>query len=134
MQKGDTVAGEKGKVINERTVLSVFCPNCRVRGQRLCIDPRGAPLQKAHPERYLFAYELLTDRVNGKLSATDKALISYYAFIMLCDSVSVRSKEVLGIEMTTEQIQAGFCRKAIEALQEDGLLPVPPKGANGKTH
>jgi hypothetical protein len=121
-------------VINEKTVLSVVCPDCFARPKRQCFGHRGEILKKAHPARFKYAQELLTDRLAGKLNATDKALVLYYAYIMLCDSVSANSQAVLGIVMDTEQIQAGFARKAIQALQEDGLLPVPEKANNGKSN
>lgn len=121
-------------VINEKTILSVVCPNCFARPKMECFEIRGRPRLKSHPERIRYAQELLSDRVAGKLSATDKALVLYYAYIMLCDSVSARSKEVLGIVMSTEEIQAGFARKAIQALQEDGLLPIPQKANDGKSN
>lgn len=60
------------------------------------------------------------------LDATDKALIVYYAYIMLCDSVAAHSVKVLGKKFTSEEIQAFFGQKAVNELRLEGLIRALP--------
>lgn len=64
-----------------------------------------------------------------ELDVADQALILYYSYMMLCDSVSAKSKEILGIELDTQQIQASFAKRAVQALQQEGLIRTPQKAS-----
>lgn len=64
--------------------------------------------------------KLLGSDIN--LTPGEKALIVYYAFIILCDSVSTKSKEVLGVEHSSLNIQGFFIKQAIEEAKKDGLI------------
>lgn len=68
------------------------------------------------------AHEAQWRRGFGKLGATEKSLICYYGFIMLADSVSLKSLEILGKSMTSREIQTFFAQQAMSELRKDGLM------------
>lgn len=120
-----------GKVgSTELEILAVKCPTCNSLPNVGCLNPERHVLAKAcpqdglsfHPTRYRAAMDEKFRRAFGKLSPTDKALICYYAFIRLADSVSTKSKEVLGREFTSTEVQIFFARKASDELKKDGLI------------
>lgn len=117
------------KVITYKQALSVICPECWARPKIPCFSIRGsiATCELVHPGRTRAAQELIARPLLGELNATDKALLLYYAYTMLCDSVSTKAVEILGHEFDSEQIQAFFAAKAMKELQADGLIPVPEK-------
>lgn len=124
---------QRNNVITDREILSHVCPNCFVRAKAVCVDNRGKPRELFHPERIRIAQERAIVRLFGTiLDHTERSLILYYAYIMLCDSVSTKAKEILGVDMQSEQIQAYFAKQAIEELQRDGLLK-KPNGESTKT-
>ncbi len=111
------------RIVTEREILAIPCLECRARSKRMCFDVRGNTRELAHASRIREAQARQAARILGDvLDPTDKALILYYAFIKLCDSVSTKAPQVLGIDLNSEQIQAFFCRKAVEELKKDGLL------------
>jgi hypothetical protein len=57
-----------------------------------------------------------------ELTATDKALIVYYAFIFLSDSVSATAIKTIGQPWASDDIQRFFAKRAIDALIVEGLL------------
>lgn len=57
-----------------------------------------------------------------KLGPTDKAIITYYAYVMLCDSVATKSEELLGKRFTSAEVQRFFAKQAVIELQKDGML------------
>jgi hypothetical protein len=121
---------ELSPVITDRQILSSVCPKCFARPKMQCFDVRGKMRTLAHPERIREVQNNILTQMFGRLDATDKSLILYYAFIHLCDSVSTKAKELLGVDFNSEQIQSFFCKKAIEELRRDGLLPTPNVEAN----
>jgi hypothetical protein len=91
---------------------------------------RTAIVQRAiqdgcHGERIMLA-ERINSLLRPGLTATDKALIVYYAYVMLADSISSRVPE-LGDSQT---IQSFFAKNAIHQLIVDGLLNEPTKGTD----
>lgn len=60
------------------------------------------------------------------VSATDKALILSYAFLMLCDSVSTKAEVVFGKQFTSHEVQLFFTQKAVEQLRRNGLIAEAP--------
>jgi len=122
---------EMRKVLTREEMMLVECPTCDAGRNRNChlrgrIDKPLLNLQDEpyfHPTRIVAAQQAKANCFFSRsLSATDKSLIIYYAFIQLCDSVSVKSKEVLGVEKTSEDIQRFFAQTAIKELRKDGLL------------
>lgn len=124
-------------VISEKEILAISCPTCFRPADKLCVSRSngmvlafevGATECSFHAARIMKAQDEQIKKLGLQpLGPTEKSLILYYAFIMLCDSVSEKSKELLGKQLTSEQVQAFFAHKAIEELKNDGLFK------NGKT-
>lgn len=123
--------GSKRQVVTEEEILAIRCPRCHVAPNVGCHNIERHPLSfiegatelSFHRERIMVAHAVqLQRKFDRALTSTDKALIVYYAFVMLCDSVSTQSKSLLGSEFTSDQIQAFFAHKAIEQLKKDRLL------------
>jgi hypothetical protein len=118
------------KVVTESEILSFACRKCHVIAGVGCKRADRTPLTHAiedtelafHRERIMDAWASQTNKCMGRLSATDKALIVYYAFVMICDSVSTKAEEVLGKEFSSEQIQKFFASEAIKELRKDRLI------------
>ena len=121
--------GER-KVMLDGQILAVSCPTCHVKAGVGCLSPEryvfaralGAHDLSFHPARIVAAQENEFRVKFGKLGATEKALILYYAYIMVCDSVASKSVEVLGKEFKSTDIQAFFANEAIKELKKDGLM------------
>lgn len=124
------MAESQRKVVSEAEILSISCPKCHAIEEHGCLtNDRRVLCRKIddtelafHSERVFAAFQKQFHGKWGKLGATEKALICYYAYIMLCDSVSTKSVELLGKQFTTEQIQAFFANEAIQELKRDKLL------------
>jgi hypothetical protein len=122
--------GER-KVMLDGQILAVACPACHVKAGVGCLTYErhvfavhglGAPKLSFHPARIVMAQENEFQVKFGKLGATEKALILYYAYIMVCDSVASKSVAVLGKEFKSTDIQAFFANEAIKELKKDGLM------------
>lgn len=61
-----------------------------------------------------------------ELDATDKAVITYYAYIALCDSCSTKSIELFGKKFSSQEIQRTFAAQGLKQAKEDGLIVVSP--------
>lgn len=118
------------KVLSEEDILATECRNCHAIVNVGCKNKSRHPLVHTeastelafHRERIMDAWAQHSQRRMGPLNATDKALITYYAFIMLCDSVSTKAVELLGEPFTSEDIQKFFAMKAVAELKKDKLL------------
>lgn len=119
----------------EEDILSVGCPNCQappLKGCNMYIEGSrnalvyiiGSTRLAFHPERIRFAQSTHERRLfNENLTATDKARITYYAFIMICDSNAAKSEMIFGKKFTSEEIQMFFAQQAVAELRKDKLLP-----------
>jgi len=127
-----TYGNSERKVISEAEILAVACPICNAAKGFACrfIHTR-IPLSREieetelvfHHERIKLAQDAQILRNFGRiLGPTEKALITYYAFIMLADSVSLKSVETLGRSYTSVEIQKFFAQQAIKELRKDKLL------------
>lgn len=77
-----------------------------------------------HPERIRFAQKQHEKRLfSENLDASDKALITYYAYVMICDSVASRSEAIFDKQFTSQDIQKFFAQQAVAELRKDKLLP-----------
>lgn len=119
------------RVLSEKEILNVPCPNCHVQvgvacrnsARHVLVVMTGQTELSFHSARIFIAQQQqMRDRF-GILGATEKALICYYAFVMLCDSVSTKSIEVIGKDVSSQEIQAMFVQEAIKALRNDKLIP-----------
>lgn len=119
--------------INEREILSVECPTCCVPAGKICRmkDAKtplayeiGATEFSFHITRVILAQDTVIKRLGfgEALTPSEKGLILYYSFIMLCDSVSTKSELIFGRKMESEDIQKFFAFKAVEELRNDGLM------------
>lgn len=120
-------------VISEQEILAVQCPTCNRAAGKTCVAVRNrAPLSyeinvtecSFHAARIIAAQDEQIKRLGfgNVLGPTEKALILYYAYIMVCDSVASKSKEMFGKEMNTEEIQRFFAHKAVDELRHDELF------------
>lgn len=121
----------KRKVCTEAEILAVRCPICEAIPGRPCISHQrhalivrlGQTEFSFHSARISTAQDIRwKEKFGVSLSQSEKTLILQYAFIMLCDSVSTKSIEVMGRQYTSDQIQAYFCNQAIKELQNDELV------------
>lgn len=120
----------KRVVLTEAEILSKPCRKCHAIEGVGCKNEARYPLVHRlgdtelafHRQRIMDAWSTHSERRMGILSSTDKALIAYYAFIMLCDSVSTKATELLGKPFTSEDIQKFFAHKAILELKKDRLI------------
>lgn len=121
----------KRRVVTELEIIAVTCPNCHA--------PKGAFCRNSN--RHVLA---LHDDINesifhqsrvhlarskqgfnaklGHLNNSQKELIVYYAFVILCEEVAKNTKDENGGVATAEQIQVQFVRQGIEELRIDGFL------------
>jgi hypothetical protein len=100
--------------------LLIPCPLCAAKPGEHCNDD-SATLVLSHEQRRKLA-EKLPDIEGTNLDATDKAMICYYAYIMLCDSVAANSEKMFGKEYSSRDLQKFFARQAVVELRKDGLL------------
>jgi hypothetical protein len=108
-------------------LMEVPCIQCDAKIGKQCRSESGG---RGH---LLVGFHFQRSELRGKLpsmgdlelNSTDKALICYYAFVMLSDSVSSKSEEILGKRMTSQEVQRFFARQAVIELQKDGLLREP---------
>lgn len=121
---------EKRKVVTEAQILEVSCPTCHCLAGLGCLTPErhtlatkvGSTRLSFHSERISAAYDLQFTSAFGLLDASAKSLVLFYAYGMLCDSVSLKSLEMLGKYHTSKQVQTFFAQKAVAELKKDGLL------------
>jgi hypothetical protein len=120
------------KIITEKDILAVSCPACLRFVGMTCVTPLnrralafevGVTECSFHAARIMKAQDQQIKNLGLQpLGSTEKALILYYAFIALCDSVSTKSQELFGKEFTSEDIQRRFAQEAIKELRHDGLF------------
>jgi hypothetical protein len=109
---------------DSRAIL-VPCIFCDAKPGENCRQPGRTELLVGgyHKQRIELSNKLVPHYPSGEdLDATDKALITYMAFIMLADAVSVSAIKMFGKETTSVEIQKFFGRKAIDQLRVLGLL------------
>lgn len=118
------------KAVTDAQILAVSCPTCHCLSGLGCLTPErrvfatevGSNKLSFHSERISAAYALQFAVAFGGLDPSTKALAIFYAYGMLCDSVSLKSVELLGRFHTSTQIQTYFAQKAIAEMKKDGLL------------
>lgn len=118
------------KVIGEDEILALACRHCHSEpgvgcknAQRHALVHHLPDMELAfHSQRIMDAFERQATSRMGRLSPTDKALITYYAFVMLCDSVSTKTMVMFGKEFTSEDIQKFFATEAVKELRKDKLI------------
>lgn len=124
--------GHKKKVTTDE-ILAVGCKTCSAPAGKPCRVPGRivVPLTykveetdfNFHPVRVLMALSKQAyKRIGEDLKASEKALITYYAFVMLAESVSAHSEAIMGKHHPPEAVEAFFAYAAIQELKKDGLL------------
>lgn len=117
----------------QNEILDVGCKECGAQPGKPCRIPGRIMLPfthhleqehfSFHPQRILYAkMKKVMPGFGDGMTASTKALITYYAFVMMCDSVSTKSKELLGAELSSQAVQAFFAHEAIKELRKDGLI------------
>src|SRR6266704_2127192 len=106
-------------------IMEVPCVNCEAKINKPCRSGHngtGFVIVGFHPQRVELRGKLPslgnldTDQT---LNSTDKAMITYYAYVMLCDSVSTKSEELIGKRLTSAEVQRFFAKQAVIELQKD---------------
>lgn len=121
------------KVVTEAEILAVPCKTCGAPIGKLCrangrvIIPFTTSIEQTeasfHQVRIIAAQTVqMLHKFDQRLTPAQKFLATYYAFVMLSDSASTKSVEMLGKHFTTEALQAFFIHNALEELKKDGLL------------
>lgn len=97
----------------------VVCPICRANEGLPCQPIKGIyhTMSYNHAERV----ELATHKLNI-LQNTDKTIIIQYAFLIMAEMVSAKSKELMGKEVTAKQVQQHFAQIAINELVDLGAI------------
>ena len=54
--------------------------------------------------------------------ATDKTIVMFYAFCILCEAVAKKSVEMLGKSHSAHQIQIAFIQEAIKQARDNGFI------------
>lgn len=110
----------------QNRALQVMCLFCDAAPGKRCVQPgRNTPLIGAfHPHRIELANRLIPhlQDIPKNLNSSQIALIVYYAFIALADSVAANSVKMVGKEQTSEEIQRCFARIAVKELKTAKLL------------
>lgn len=115
----------EAEVKEESRAMQVPCIRCDAKPNEHCVQPgRKEPLVGGfHSERVELSRKVVVAMPKGEdLDATDKALITYFAYILLCDSVSAKSVELFGKQFASEEIQRWFGQQAVTQLRAEGLL------------
>jgi hypothetical protein len=97
--------------------LEVPCIVCDAKPGERCND-NGAHLLGVHAKRKHLRERLPSVSLNG----TDKSLIVYYAYVMLCDSCEANSEKLFGSYKKSEDIQRRFAAEATKHLKLEGLI------------
>lgn len=125
MSETDIVGQTKQTALTREQVMEVPCIQCDAPKGFACKVDRGNPFKLVgfHKERVALRqrYPVLPEAAK-ELNSTDKSLIVYYGFVMLCDSCEAKSIELFGKHIASADIQRMFAHKAIEELKKDGLL------------
>lgn len=106
-------------------VREVPCIICDAIAGEHCMtnySGRRVVMVECHPERSELRKKCPNLSFVQGLDATDKSLIVYYAFVMLCDSLQPKSLEIIGKHFTSRELQVFFAKMAIAELRKDGLL------------
>src|SRR6266576_1300795 len=78
-------------------IKEVQCLMCGAQSGELCTENGGIPILGFHKERIELRSRIPSFPSDmPKLNATDKAIITYYAYIALCNSCSTKSVELFG--------------------------------------
>lgn len=113
---------ENGKVLTRAEALKNPCRSCYVPVGMSCHSQPTGPICKTRMQQAQRDKEakLLGDNIT--LTPGEKALAVYYAFIMLCDSTSAKSQQMIGKQISSLEIQGRYIHEAIKELKKDGLL------------
>jgi hypothetical protein len=118
-------------IISIEEIIEEVCPHCHApkhgpckRNDGLAMIVRGDDdLQPYfHRERVLQAWYSQLEIKFGPTPSLDRALITYYAFIMMADAVAAKAEQMFEKKMSTWDIQAFFAMKAREVLKNEKLL------------
>jgi len=101
----------------------VVCIRCNAQPGEPCTEHK-AMIIGYHKERVDLRDRLpfLPEEIPTNLSPTDKAIIVYYAFVALANSVAANSEKILGKQFTSQEIQRTFGKKGLNDAKEDGML------------
>lgn len=109
--------------LNESEILEVPCITCAAHVGEHCTEI-GKPIRLLgfHNERIKYRATLPV-LPKEPLDATDKALVTYYAYVALSNAVAAKSAIMFdGKIITSQEIQLAFAQQALTDLKRDGLL------------
>lgn len=112
--------------------MEVPCITCDAAIGEACYDQQYNVilLKGFHARRVELRERYPNFPTEQELTPTDKALLCFYAFVMLSDSVAVNSVRLFGKQCTTEEVQRMFGSRALQALRSEGLLMLKKKEDN----
>lgn len=103
-------------------IMEVPCILCEAKPSERCKDKTGVTLIGFHALRLELRKQQPNVELPTELTPDEKALVIYYAYVMLCDSVEVHAETIMGKPFDTVAIQRFFAAKAVEMLKKDGLI------------
>jgi hypothetical protein len=119
----------RGTEVTELTraqIMEVPCIVCEAKQAKSCREhsKSNKPIIGFHRERIelRLKHPVLPAEIPTTLNPTEKALICYYAFVMLCDSCEANSEKLFGKHFKSADVQRMFARKAIQELKKDGFI------------
>lgn len=125
-------------VVKEVAIFAERCPHCGVKAMYPCCNDKGELLSpelnttefRFHPQRILEAIRTrLTETMVGNLTAGERMLIVYYAFVLQCDAMAANSEKLFSKKQTSQDIQSFFAQCAITELLKDQLIRDPRKSS-----
>lgn len=112
-------------------VLEVGCFQCGARPNEPCTES-DLPLLGFHQVRLDLRAKLPV--LPTELDSTDKAIVTYYAYIALANSCSAKSLELFGKQFSSEDIQRTFAEQGLIAARKDGLIGAEPAKVTPNRH
>jgi hypothetical protein len=109
-------------------VREVYCIRCDAAPGEACTERSMKLVTGYHKERgnlrkkFPVNLDELVVKGSAILSPTDKSVIVYYAYVMLCDSVSANSEKIMGKFISSADIQRMFAKEGLDAARKDGII------------
>lgn len=127
------------RVVSELAILVEHCPTCNVGPRKICKNPDGSKLMPElqslempfHHERIIAAIRTqITENMAGGLTAGERMLIVYYAFVLMADSLAANSERFFSRKYNSAELQACFAQSAVTELVRDKMIVDPMEAVN----
>lgn len=109
---------------SQNEIKEVPCMKCNAEPGQLCMaEGSTALIGGFHAERVELRKRFpCLPEDQHKLTTDDKVIITYLAFVMLCDSVAANSEKMMGAVHTSEDIQRRFAFEASLWAKAEGMI------------